>query len=782
MCRVYTTDTKPSLLRFVISSTTALAITGALALPAAAQMEGVLEEIVVTAQKREESLQDVPISVATTSGERLNAMFSGSEDVLALSGRVPGLYAESSNGRSAPRFYLRGLGNIDFDLAASQPVSYVMDEVVMENVILKSFPLFDVQNIEVIRGPQGTLFGRNTTAGIIKVNTRRPSDETSGYVKGSWAENNTINVEGAAGGSLSDTLNARVSGLYRSRDNWITNGQTGQESLGEYEEAAVRAQFDWTPSDRFSALLSLQSRSLEGTSSIFRANVFSTGSADLNQNYDRETVWYDGGDNNPQAYDSYGATLNLTWDFDDVSVNSITSFQDADGSSRGDIDGGVVDPTQSLPVPPGLTFEPDGPSLVNGVFVPALSFPGYIVIPSVTQDGADTDQFTQEFRIASDTDGRFNWQVGAFYFSSDLVVTTESFGSFGFLGNPPQDTIIQQENKTWAVFGQGSYDVTDRLTLTGGVRYTDDEKDFQVLQFGQLWLDLDIPTFIAPPINVSDGQSSWEVSANFALTDDSSLYARVANGFRAQTIQGRDVAFLETPSVARPETIDSFEAGYKADLADNRMRVNIGVFAYEVDDMQLSIIGGASNTNQVVNAAKGEAVGFEIDAQFLATDNLLISGGFAFNDTEINDPNLFTAPCGSGLCTVLDPVNPNNAAQVSVDGNPFPRAPETTYNLEIRYGAPIGNNSEIYFLTDWVWYGEINMPLYEAVEFKTKDQFEGGLRVGYRNNESGLEIAAFGRNITDEDNVLGFIDFSNNTGFVNEPSVWGIEVGYEFGD
>jgi iron complex outermembrane receptor protein len=782
MCRVYTTDTKPSLLRFVISSTTALAITGALALPAAAQMEGVLEEIVVTAQKREESLQDVPISVATTSGERLNAMFSGSEDVLALSGRVPGLYAESSNGRSAPRFYLRGLGNIDFDLAASQPVSYVMDEVVMENVILKSFPLFDVQNIEVIRGPQGTLFGRNTTAGIIKVNTRRPSDETSGYVKGSWAENNTINVEGAAGGSLGDTLNARVSGLYRSRDNWITNGQTGQESLGEYEEAAVRAQFDWTPSDRFSALLSLQSRSLEGTSSIFRANVFSTGSADLNQNYDRETVWYDGGDNNPQAYDSYGATLNLTWDFDDVSINSITSFQDADGSSRGDIDGGVVDVTQSLPVPPGLTFEPDGPSLVNGVFVPALSFPGYIVIPSVTQDGADTDQFTQEFRIASDTDGRFNWQVGAFYFSSDLVVTTESFGSFGFLGNPPQDTIIQQENKTWAVFGQGSYDVTDRLTLTGGVRYTDDEKDFQVLQFGQLWLDLGIPTFIAPPINVSDGQSSWEVSANFALTDESSLYARVANGFRAQTIQGRDVAFLETPSVARPETIDSFELGYKADLADNRMRVNIGVFAYEVDDMQLSIIGGATNTNQVVNAAKGEAVGFEIDAQFLATDNLLISGGFAFNDTELNDPNLFTAPCGSGLCTVLDPVNPNDAAQVSVDGNPFPRAPETTYNLEIRYGAPIGNNAEIYFLTDWVWYGKINMPLYEAVEFKTKDQFEGGLRVGYRNNESGLEIAAFGRNITDEDNVLGFIDFSNNTGFVNEPSVWGIEVGYEFGD
>ena len=773
MCGRYTTNNNPSLLRFVIGSSLALAV--ALPLPAAAQMEGVLEEIVVTAQKREEALQDVPISVATTSGEKLNAMFSGSEDVLALSGRVPGLYAESSNGRSAPRFYLRGLGNIDFDLAASQPVSYVMDEVVMENVILKSFPLFDVQNIEVIRGPQGTLFGRNTTAGIIKVNTRRPSDETSGYVKGSWAENNTMNVEGAAGGALSDTLNARVSGLFRSRDNWITNAQTGSESLGEYEEAALRAQFDWAPSDAFSALLSLQTRSLEGTSSIFRANIFSPGSADLNQNYVRDTVWYDGGDNNPQAYDSFGATLNLTWDFDDVSINSITSLQDADGSSRGDIDGGVVNIGSFPTPPPGITSAD-----VDVFGIPSRTWPGPIFTPSVTQDGADTDQFTQEFRIASDNDGRFNWQVGAFYFSSDLVVTTESFASFGFVD--VQDTKIQQENKTWAVFGQGSYDVTDRLTLTGGVRYTDDEKDFRVLQFGQLWLDLGIPTFIAAPINVSDGQSSWEVSANFALTDDSSLYARVANGFRAQTIQGRDVAFLETPSVAKPETIDSFEAGYKADLADNRMRVNIGVFAYEVDDMQLSIIGGASNTNQVVNAAKGEAVGFELDAQFLATDNLLISGGFAFNDTEINDPNLFTAPCGSGLCTVLDPVNPNNAAQVSVDGNPFPRAPETTYNLEIRYGAPIGKNSEIYFLTDWVWYGDINMPLYEAVEFKTKDQFEGGLRIGYRNNDSGWEVAAFGRNITDEDNVLGFIDFSNNTGFVNEPSVWGIEANYEFGD
>ncbi len=117
-----------------------------------------LEEVIVTATRRQESIQDVPLSIATLSGENLQSMFTGGEDVLALAGRVPGLYAESSNGRSAPRFYLRGLGNIDFDLAASQPVSVIMDDVVMENVVLKSFPIFDMEQVEVIRGPQGTLF------------------------------------------------------------------------------------------------------------------------------------------------------------------------------------------------------------------------------------------------------------------------------------------------------------------------------------------------------------------------------------------------------------------------------------------------------------------------------------------------------------------------------------------------------------------------------------------------------------------------------------------------
>jgi iron complex outermembrane receptor protein len=504
--------------------------------------------------------------------------------------------------------------------------------------------------------------------------------------------------------------------------------------------------------------------------------VFTPGSASLNQNYDRETVYYDGGDNNPQAYDGSGTTLNLTWDFESVSASSITSWQEADGYSRGDIDGGVVDFSNSATVPPGITSDPAAP--VFGT--PTLTFPGTITVPSVTQDGADTDQFTQEFRIASAGDGPFNWQAGVFYFDSSLEVTTDSFASFPGDFSFQQDTIIRQENTTWGIFGQASYDLTDRFTLTAGVRYTDDEKDFSVLQYGALWEEIGIPP--VAPINSSDDQTSYELAGNFAISDSSSLYARYATGFRAQSIQGRDVAFLEFPSVARPETIESIELGYKADLVSNRLRLNAAVFMYELEDMQLSVIGGAGNINQVINADKGEATGFEVDLEWLITDNFLLTAGAAWNDTEIKDSTLATVPCGSGLCTPLDPVDPTDSSRVLLGGNPFPRAPETTYSLTAQYTVPMTNDAELYFLTDWAYTGEINMPLYEAVEFKTDGQYEGGLRIGYRQIDNGWGVAVFGRNITDEDNVLGFVDFSNNTGFVNEPRTWGIEFNYSFGE
>lgn len=749
----------------------ALSSTAALAQEPAASEEAVLETITVTAQKRTQSIQEVPISIATLNGERFESLFSGGEDILALAVRVPGLYAESSNGRVAPRFYMRGLGNTDFDLAASQPVSIVMDDVVMENVVLKSFPLFDVRQVEVIRGPQGTLFGRNTTAGIVKFDSVKPSDSLDGYAKLGFGSFGTINFEGAVGGALTDDLSGRISVLSQDRDDYIDNAYTGEnDALGGFDEKAWRAQLLYQPSDDFSALLNLHGRDLEGTASVFRANVFTPGSNDLNQNYQREVVYYngdltgDGVDNNPQEYENFGASLKLEYSMDTVDFVSITAYEEAEGYSLGDIDGGV-----SL-------FAPED---INGDGSVETSFPGFIPFDAVTQDNLnDLEQLTQEFRFASNTDDALSWQAGAFFFDSSFSVTSID----GFFGA----TTVTHENTTWAVFAQTDYQVNEKLNVTGGVRYTHDDKSLVVGEQNVDGFALVIGAASIQdydPINVDDGQVSFELSANYRLTDNTSLFARFANGFRAQTIQGRDVAFEGSPSVADAETINSIEGGFKSDLLDDKLRLNAAAYYYQIDDIQFSAIGGGSNFTALVNADKGVGYGFEVDAQWLATDELTLTAGFSYNNTEIQDDTLTVQPCGSsadfsGNCTVLDPRTDDNRA--FIDGNPFPQAPETIFNFTARYTIPAGDDGEFFVFTDWAFQGETNLFLYDSVEFTTDDNYEGGLRIGYENFNYGYTIAFFGRNITDENNVRGAIDFNNLTGIVNEPRIWGVEAKVTF--
>jgi len=169
-----------------------------------------LEEVTVTAQKREENVQEVPLSVTTLDADELVLLSAGAADVKALSARVPSLLLESSFGRAFPRFYIRGLGNTDFDLNASQPVSMIVDEVVLENPVVKGKPLFDLERVEVLRGPQGTLFGRNTPAGIVKFETRKPSQELDGFARVSHGTYDNVDFKAAVGGGLTDTLSARA--------------------------------------------------------------------------------------------------------------------------------------------------------------------------------------------------------------------------------------------------------------------------------------------------------------------------------------------------------------------------------------------------------------------------------------------------------------------------------------------------------------------------------------------------------------------------------------------
>ncbi len=628
----------------------AAAIAAALPIPAAwaqAPASGTtLGEVIVTAQRRSENIQEVPISVSPLEGERLAAMFEGGGDIQVLATRVPSLYAESSNGRLAPRFYIRGLGNSDFDLAASQPVSIIVDEVVLENVILKSFPLFDLERVEVLRGPQGTLFGRNTPAGIVKFDTRKPSQDFGGDFSLSYGDLGSMTIEGAVGGGLSDTVSARVSAIYHERDDWIDNTFTGDsDAMGGYDEYAYRAQLLIEPSDNFSALLNIHGRDINGTASIFRANVLGPGSDGFNSNYDRDSVSYDEGNNNPQSAEGLGGSLKLDFKFGgDMTLTSVTAYETTESSSEGDIDGGFGADFLSFLPPPYVGPCPPG----SAVGDPCIPFPSHSI------DGIDDlDQLTQEIRISSQASDRLFWQAGAFYFDSEFSVTTNPFFA------PP--TTLTHQNTAWAVFGHVSYDVTDALTVTGGARYTDDQKD----------LDIDSsPNGFAPPhTDVSDSQVSGDLSALFKINDQFNIYGRLASGYRAPTIQGRDVAFFGSPSTANSETITSIEAGFKSQLAGDRVRFNGSVFYYEVKDQQLSAIGGAGNLVQLVNADKGTGMGFDLEGEFLVTDRFLVTAGLSYTDTEIEDSSLVVTPCGSGLCTVLDPVDIDGPRKPNPCGN-----------------------------------------------------------------------------------------------------------------
>ena len=747
-----------------------------------------LTPVNVTAQRVEENLQDVPISITTVADEKLNNLKAGGVDVRFLSARVPSVIAESSFGRAFPRFYIRGIGNTDFDLNASQPVSMVYDQVPYENPILKGYPVFDVEGIEVLRGPQGTLFGRNTPGGIIKFDSVKPGDETDAYARISYGTYNTLDLEGAVGFRVDDNLAVRLSGISQTRDDYVDNTFTGEnDALEGFEEWAVRGQLLFTPFENdFSALLNVHARSNDSTARLFRANIIDAGSNGVGSNFDRDSVATDG--LNGLEQDAWGVTLTVEKSLsDNIDLTYVYGRETAEVFSRGDIDGGVWDFTGPVDAPSAsfIDFDNDGtPDVFTG--------PGFIPFPSESAGAVDDlVQATHELRVAYDAGGQLRWQAGMFYFDEDIQITSTSYDTTS-PGNPENGRAVRNgQTESFSLFASASYDLTEQFTIAGGARFTDEEKSFRVERFTS---PIGGGAFGPVDGSVGDDQISWDLSATYAVNDDVNVYGKVAKGFRGPSVQGR-LVFGNTVSDADSETVLSYEAGVKSELLDNRLRVNAAAFFYEIEDQQLTIVGGQTNTVQLFNADKGQGYGFEIDAEAALFENLLLTAGLSYNKTEFKDPTLRTTGCGQAdtdndgfadvsLCTIQDPFTgdfdngfPTRNRLFSIDGNSFPNAPEWIGNVTARYAYPI-QGGELYAYTDWAYKGDTNFFLYESAEFGQDGYWEGGLRLGYK-SELGYDVSVFGRNITDEEALTGGIDFNNLTGFVNEPQIFGVELNWQ---
>lgn len=755
MCGTNTTINKKPASRVLLSAAAlTVAFAGLYAGPASAQGI-VLDEVIVTAQKREQSLEDVPASVSSISGDAVRDYLGSAENIRALAGRVPSLNIESSNGRIAPRFYIRGLGNIDFDVNANQPVGMVFDDISLENNVLRSLPLYDIERVEVLKGPQGSLFGRNSNAGIVKIDSVRPSDEPNAYASISYGDNDTVGAEFATNIHASDVVDMRASFKYLRRSDWIDNTVNNvngpSDDFGGFDEYAWRLQFLIDPNEMFTGLFKLHGFSQDGSQpQVFYANSLEVGSAGLRPGFDETIATHDGALACAAAgiaacagheLDHYGLSANLVWDLDAFTLTSITGYDTVDNFQSTDVDGGLI------------SFDPaDIGALGRQVF-----------FSIATGDGLkEHEQWTQEFRISHDSDSVF-FQGGVFMFSEDYDVLNRDFVQ-GY------DDIVSQETDSFAIFGQADWSISDRFSVVAGLRFTYDDKNLAVRP------GVGSPS-PAATIAIHDDYISWDLAFTYDVSENWNLYGRLANASRGPVTLGR----FGFTSSADTETSDSIEFGFKSDLMGGRARWNAAIYAFSNEDQQLTATGGAGNVNQLLNAEAVDGKGFETDFEILFTDNLLFIANASYNDTEIDDADLRDDLCGSSpQCTPLDPIVGTRigpfgpVTEVSIDGNPLPRTPDWVYNLILQWTIPVAEG-EMYVNTDWNYRAESNIFLHESVEFVAEDRWLGGLRLGYRSN-NGLDIALVGRNITNEIVVDGAINFLNLTTFINEPRFWGIEM------
>ncbi len=716
----------------------------------------VLEQIVVTAEKRAENVQSVPAAVTAVSDTAMDVVTAGGADVKALSGRVPSLLIESSFGRAFPRFYIRGLGNTDFDLNASQPVSMIYDEEVLENPVLKGMPVWDIDRVEVLRGPQGTLFGRNTPAGIVKFESKKPSQTHDAYLQGSYGTFGTADLRGAIGGGLTSTLSARLSFLFQRQNDWVTNRHNNTK-LGGYRNWAGRLQALWEPNAHLHALANVHAWNDDGTARIFRANMLQKGSNSPVPGFDQRVVQQDG--LNQQTISSQGGNVKVDYDVSGGTVTSVTAYEKLDMFSRGDIDGGF-----------GASFAPP-------------FGPGFIPFNSESSDGIPKlTQFTEEIRYATNTQRPVQWLAGVFLFNEVLNAETRSFTSIA-PGNPQEGLATQKQNAdSWAVFGSMDYKPNERWKLKGGLRLTHDQKKLSAERPQPLFFNT--KTIAPVRAHTDDNFMNWDASAMYAVSSAVNVYGRLATGSRAPSIQGRilfapDLSGGTNPafnglSVADTEKLFSGEVGVKSELRDRTLRLNGALYRYTVDGQQITAVGGQYNVATLLNAKKTEGYGFEADVNWLPLPEWLATLGLSYNHTRIKDPLLTVAPCGGG-CTVLDPVAKGVAF---VNGNSLPHAPEWIVNGILDYRRAVGQG-QVTSSLDWSYHSDKQFFLYQSREFHA-DAFELGLRVGYLWGNGKYGLSLFGRNITDAVIVQNGIDFNNLTGMTNDPRMIGAEMTFRF--
>ena len=684
-----------------------------------------LEEVVVTAQKREQSLQDVGISVTAFSGEQMTKLgFIESNDLVA---QTPGLEVSGFGGGALASFNIRGVGQNDFTANQEAPVATYIDEAYQASNITTRFALFDLERSEVLRGPQGTLFGRNSTGGLVHFITAKPSQQNEGFVDVTLGEEARRRVEAAIGGGLTDTVAGRLSMVYN-ENNGLLENDIGPDA-GEADDWAVRGQLSFDPSDDLSILLKAQYADEDGA-----PNGWSFGLPSFNAT---DFFGYVDADGDPftisSNFDFYQTTevlnlyANISWDVGNFTITSVTDYQDIEHSYSEDADASPAD-------------------VYNYV------------------QGVEIDQISQEIRV--------NWEgerhrsvVGFYYLNIDGDFFTDQSGS-AFFGPLVLTVNAAQETTTFAFFGQTEFDFTDKLSLIAGIRYTDDDKDYTLVS-----ADFGFPAF---DNNLSENDISAKVHLNYRVNEDWLLYGGWNRGIKSG---GFNFPLTPDPTATATlpyggEVLNAYEIGFKASLSDTT-RLNVSGYYYDYNDYQAYNIDPFFNT--LLFNADAEFYGAEVELYMNPVEGLDVIFGASFIDTEV-----------TGLPTdfnTLDPITFAPAQNYPTGKEDAPLAPDVTINGLVRYTwSAFGG--EVALQGDFRWVDDHKFNLAVSELASEGDYVVLNARLDYTTSDERWNAAVFVNNLTDEEYRTFGVDaslFFGSSEDVYGPQRWvGGSIRYNF--
>jgi iron complex outermembrane receptor protein len=742
----------------VIHASLAASIATALAAPAYAaaaaaaatdkiELADASDVILVTAQKREEKLQNVPLAVTAASGDTLAKLEL--RTAIDASRVAPNTNAWGTESRQRPRWFIRGIGSNDVSSNVVTPVAIYNDEVYQNHFSLQGFPLFDIERVEILRGPAGTLWGKNTTGGAFSFVSRKPTQEAEGYARVTIGNYDQRLAEGAFGGPITDKISARASFLYDNRDGFATNRVTGK-TAGGVEDFAGRIQVKAELSDTFTALLNVHARDYEGgTNPVL---TIGTGAGGVDSfGYATPTNRKDVAYNVEAAnqIEAWGGSLNLQWDLGLATLTSITAFEKADRTDLSDSD-----------------------------YTPNEIQRGYAA--------TNVDQVSQELRLTSNDSGPFRWIAGAYFFRDKL----DSFGATATLPSPLNRplayyyTSYAQKTTSTAVFANASYEVFDRFTIGGGLRYTRDKLSIDLLSRQAIapvafsdttnWF---LPTSISSPFRVFATQVdtqkwsrlSYEVKPEYRPADNILLYARFAKGYRSGNFQGNIAPPATLPNVIQPETVYSYEGGFKTSWWNDRITFNATGFYYDYKNIQTTVttlipaVGNTpAQTISQVRDAQGWVKGAEFELAVTPVENLRLAGNLGLLKTK------YTDLVNSG---------------VRIVGNEFARAPHVTAFGSAEYRIPFGSNALV-LGTDWRYNSlfRLNALTQNNSQFDVQPYWVGNVRATVQLAENRYYATLFVNNVTDKDYKIHTLPASNGSfkRFLGDPRTYGVTLGAKF--